>query len=340
MLLTVSPRVVAAAVVRLARNETPISRAAERMTPRVRRIILDAIAETQAAMPLDELEQALAFGVPGAAIFVLDDVVARLEVELVGRKLESPLRTAAAGDGLSNAFGATLAAGADATGLCVVGNSATQDRALSTKTVASVTSTGQNSVVTFADGSKAFFKPASNLVNETSVRIVAKEMGALDLLPKMVSRTINDQKGVLFELAEGTRAADLVSKVRFGTGDGQQRAATLDFLLGNADRNANNWLVTDSGRLKLLDHDTLFAQRARAGFIEHMAELEDQVSANEIARPSWLLKPKEMVKDIDTKTLFEDLRGAGVSNSELDQIRGRLKTIRNSDSWLSLLQGR
>lgn len=137
-------------------------------------------------------------------------------------------------------------------------------------------STGSNAVylVSLKDDGKAVFKPASGETKlrrhvepgtywqrEVCASEVAEVVGMKDMVPATVSREIKignrKENGSLQEFVEGKVGANLVAG-RFGRKDKDRtdlcKAAAFDYVMGNTDRHGGNWLVTESGGLKLIDN--------------------------------------------------------------------------------------
>jgi len=86
---------------------------------------------------------------------------------------------------------------------------------------------------------------------------VAKLVGMTDMAAPAIIRTINGQRGAMLAYQEGTVAKTLWD----GRYDGDKdlnRAAVFDYVIGNEDRHAGNWIVGANGKLRLIDHGLAF----------------------------------------------------------------------------------
>jgi hypothetical protein len=133
----------------------------------------------------------------------------------------------------------------------------------------------ETQLVTLEDGTKAVFKPTSGepkkilhdnitpgmaATREVAAGEVAKLGGVQDLVASSAKRSVDGKPGVIVEFQKGTVGA----KARNFGKDNQdvQRAAVFDFVIGNQDRHAGNWLV-NRGKLKLIDHDLAFPDKGK-----------------------------------------------------------------------------
>lgn len=121
------------------------------------------------------------------------------------------------------------------------------------------------------DGSSAVFKPEDGespgargsvqgmyYRREVAASDVAALLGLDDIVPATVSRVVGGRAGSLQSFAEGALpASDFSREERFDGEEDSMRAAAFDFLIGNTDRHANNWLLKD-GKLVLIDHGLSF----------------------------------------------------------------------------------
>lgn len=127
-------------------------------------------------------------------------------------------------------------------------------------------------LLTFSDGSKAVFKPEEGepeamrsaiehgyqTEREVGAWEVAKLVGLTDLVAPTVERTLRGQRGSLQEFKEGEVAGDLDSADRYDGHENAIRAAVFDYVIGNQDRHAGNWLVEGDDSLHLIDHGLSF----------------------------------------------------------------------------------
>lgn len=346
--LEISSRVAAALVLRLMKPRlSPVAEAAAKHERAVRRLIIDAVKKTRDAVPMGELESVLSLGHggTGAPLYVLEETLKAWERTLLGDGVEAApidwfkMRAAAANtNDLPSLLSRTVGVGAGVSEVCIVGNAVSESQKLGAKEIKSVTTRDSNTAaVTFSDGTKGFFKIVGSVENERAVRIIAEELGSLDLLPGMAPRTVQGRTGLLFDFAEGGRAADLSTKVRFGADPSS--SAMLDFITANGDRNANNWLIKE-GKISLLDHDNLFALQTRSFLFEHVVEVEDRILAGEVKRPEWFVSPKEAIKGVDKTSVAERLREMKLPDDAIDKVISRIEKASDSDTWAELWAAR
>lgn len=159
--------------------------------------------------------------------------------------------------------------------------------------------------VVFKDGSEAAWKPTSgeptrqvhknitpgmDAAREAGAWQVAKRVGMGDLVAPSVLHTMPDgQKGVMIAWVKGKMAAEVPYDKRFDGQKDAQRAAVFDYVIGNQDRHAKNWLV-DGNRLRLIDHGLSFPEGGRRGWNHHIVDHAHMYQRSSI-RPSDLAKP-------------------------------------------------
>jgi len=114
------------------------------------------------------------------------------------------------------------------------------------------------SLVTFADGTKGVFKPASGeeaelrrgvtagtyYRREAAAYQVAVHAGFADLVPPTIVREIDGKIGSVQAFAKGaTVASDVQGSARFDGKEDLERAAAFDYLVGHSDRHPGNWML-------------------------------------------------------------------------------------------------
>lgn len=343
-MLQLSSRAAATLVYRLCTPQlTPIAKAAFKHEKALQRAFLKAIKDAQDAMPMAELESVLSLGHPGtgAPLHVLQPVFEMLLEQTERRTEHIPyMRVAAEKDpSIADALLNAVSGGAFAGEVCTVGNLSTENKQLASAAIKSVEHKGSVAVVTLENGEKALFKRASDALvqNEKVVRIAAEELRSLSALPSMVARTVEGEKGLLFEFVDGQTGASLSSKLRYGAGGDVADGAVLDFVLANGDRNANNWLVEKSGKLHFIDHDALFSSRVRSGLFDQMRELEDMISFGDIKAPTWFASPQSYAAKVDIEKLVARLRESGVGARDLEGVTRRLNALKKANAWAALV---
>jgi hypothetical protein len=116
----------------------------------------------------------------------------------------------------------------------------------------------ETEIVTLGDGTRAVFKPAEGepenelrddiepgqqTEREVAAWEVAKIVGMDDLVAPTIEREIDGKRGALIAWQEGDLAFNLNTEDSFDGSEDLARAAIFDFVIGNSDRHARNWLV-------------------------------------------------------------------------------------------------
>lgn len=316
--------------------ESPIHAAADSQVIPLSLVLIGAVGDARQAVDLGAVEAALARGDAAEAVALLEPALEALLAALDGPEAA---KAAKAMPGVGDVLGDALAAGAQATELCVVGNDLTQSVAMASKPIAAVDRRGSVWHVRFADDSKAVFKVTASESKESAMRLLAEDLDAKSLLPAMARRTVDGESGLLFEFAEGQSGAALGRTVKYGTGQDLPKAGVMDFVLSNGDRNGNNWIVSQ-GRLRLIDHDSLGASRMHSDLFEHMREVEDMVNAGEMTKPLWFRSPREVVAGVDAAALGKRLSAVGVSEADVARATEKLRLASGAETWEHLFQAR
>jgi SPP1 gp7 family putative phage head morphogenesis protein len=128
-------------------------------------------------------------------------------------------------------------------------------------------------IVTFVDASKGVFKPLAleeadlrpGIENYYTREALATDIAAIvrynDLVPTTAVTTLRKEPGSIQAFVTGARAAfELDGTEMFGSSQRDVRRAILfDAILGNTDRHARNWMVSDEGKLVLIDHGLMLS---------------------------------------------------------------------------------
>lgn len=96
---------------------------------------------------------------------------------------------------------------------------------------------------------------------EAAAYEVAKLTAMDDLVPPTVVRTINGEIGSLMQWvpdADETRKASMEGREVYDGNIHRRWVAAFDYLIGNTDRHAGNWMVDDHEGLHLIDHGLSF----------------------------------------------------------------------------------
>jgi len=153
------------------------------------------------------------------------------------------------------------------------------ETSLKTKSVTNIEkcdkdSANEVSFITLEDGSRGVFKPVSGekpgmrkdipagtyAMRGVAFYEAAKVVGLEDLVPVTVMKTIPGDvgEGSCQEFCESCDVAKKASMDKMYDGMTDSiRAMTLDFVMGNTDRHAGNWMIHHGpkGKLKLIDND-------------------------------------------------------------------------------------
>ena len=202
--------------------------------------------------------------------------------------------------------------------------------------------TSEVKFVTFDNGKKGVFKPASgassagrdwiegNLVErEVAAGEVAELLGLDDLVPASVIRDVDGEEGSMQEMVDG-QTARRTSLDIFDGQDDLARAAAFDYLIWNTDRHDNNWIVKPDGKLALIDNGLSFPTR-EGGFANHSLYDEAQsrgLDVPEEVRDEWVSQWPNI------KTV---LKSHGMDDEAIEGVEKRLNVdLANSGSFRDL----
>ena len=186
---------------------------------------------------------------------------------------------------------------------------------------------------------------------------VGKIVGLDDMMGAVVIREMDvpgmgffppgKKMGSLAEWQEGERAKDVHPSIRYGDLHDHQRAAMFDYIIGNQDRHAGNWLVDTpfheafeepEPKIKLIDHNLSFGTAP----VEHYGgnrEIMGSLARNPApyAKPprSGGGKPLEFAKPyVDKKrTILARLLDVGLPADAIDQVSRRIDFASHAESW-------
>lgn len=221
--------------------------------------------------------------------------------------------------------------------------------------------------IKFADGSAAVFKPESGECQECRDNIklglqtarevgayqVAKLVGMHDMVAPTVERTIDVteansgkrintgvQKGSLQQWQEGDLAGEVNSNARFDGDRDLNRAAVFDYVIGNTDRHAQNWLVDQpNNALKLIDHGLSFPEKPTSGGWRRSANeaFMNQSDYRGISIKEDVIKPY-----FDNKnSIIKVMKNLGFSKPAINGVVQRidnLKLARGTEPFIQLRQ--
>lgn len=226
-----------------------------------------------------------------------------------------------------------------------------QEKQLSTAEIASAKDNDRHGVnesswVVFKDGSQALLKPYSGEdaalrldsinqfkgaqgLRERAAFALAKVFGMEDLVPAVVERTVNGQKGVLIDFKQGKEAT--VANDPYDGIEDEQRAAAFDVVLGNTDRHTGNWLVGPGGKLVLIDHGLTLPDKAsrahdvRSRFLDHLRGVP--ISKDII---NTFVSKKDEVR--------ATLKDLGFNQVAVQQTEKRLSILAKASTWQDVLR--
>lgn len=203
-------------------------------------------------------------------------------------------------------------------------------------------------VVDFGDGTKGVFKPdygvegeddrtrpniprGQDTEREVAAWQVAKLVGMDDMVSPAVIRTIDGERGALLAWQEG-KVAFQKSEPYDGEANAQ-RAAIFDFVIGNEDRHAGNWIVEDAGsrdKLHLIDHGLSFPEGEwdhwyNAKFIDHVRYNNGRPNADVVAK---YVKAAPMI----SKTL----KVIGLNDDVIKGVNRRIDILKSAQGWMDV----
>lgn len=159
-------------------------------------------------------------------------------------------------------------------------------------------------IVTFVDTTKGVFKPlaleeaelrpgiANYYVREALATDIAAIVRYNDLVPTTAVTTIRKEPGSIQAFVPGAKAGiEFDGTEAFGQSQRDIRRAILfDAVLGNTDRHARNWMVSDEGKLVLIDHGLIMSSsnlHLRIGFLSSMTSAQRARPVPENMKTAW-----------------------------------------------------
>ena len=159
-------------------------------------------------------------------------------------------------------------------------------------------------IVTFTNETKGVFKPLAleepdlrpGIENYYQREAVAFDIAAIvrytDLIPTTAVTTIRKEAGSIQAFVPQAKAAmELDATSRYGDSQRDVRRSILfDAVLGNTDRHSRNWMVTDDGKLVLIDHGLILStenQWMRSGFLAGLTSAQQKQAIPENMKLPW-----------------------------------------------------
>jgi len=198
---------------------------------------------------------------------------------------------------------------------------------------------------TLANGMKVNFKVSNSAESEVGVWEVAKLVGMDDMVPPAVIREMDvpgnrSQAGREFGRYDpgvkrgsaalwkvGTRAAEITDEnVAFDGDEDMQRAAMFDYVTGNCDRHAGNWVVNAEGKIGLIDHNLAFSGFPASEFLTQAINKMPNASPAKFMAPYFAKKSEIAAR----------LRNTGISDEQISDVMARIDKAASAKSWLDI----
>ena len=214
-------------------------------------------------------------------------------------------------------------------------------------------------LVTLEDGTKAVFKPdqdahdeitkyggrlrynitpGMNTEREAGAWEVAKIVGMDDLVAPAVIRDVDGARGVMLAYQDGNVAKEISREDRY---DGQKdlaRAAVFDYIIGNEDRNAGNWIISDghgsddTTHLHLIDHGLAFPDDGKFGDAPEKYSLINRAAEEHVSYPAESGNMYAGKFDRISKALSS----LGLPQSSIDGVKQRITEVASAKDWTDL----
>jgi len=203
-------------------------------------------------------------------------------------------------------------------------------------------------IVEMEGGLKGVFKESSNENrNEVASWQVAKLAGMEDIHPPVVFRDDIKgpngklmEKGSLMKFWDGKRASATDTDKKFDGDDDLHRALGFDYIIGNLDRHDNNWMISNEGKMQLIDHGRAFGFGIERGvnFRPAAGYMTSEVKRREVDGKQSL-KPSDVAKPFVEKKqeILDALKKVGLREENIKGVGDRIDRMARKDSWRSLL---
>ena len=200
------------------------------------------------------------------------------------------------------------------------------------------------STVRLSDGSRGVFKPSSGesedvdrpgiaygqmTERECAAWDVAKIVELDDIVAATVPTEIDGESGSLAEFVNGKIAAEVDRTKMYDGADNALRAAMFDFVIGNQDRHAGNWMIDNAGGLKLIDHGLAFGESST---IRGNTKFEDNIFSftKKSSRPFEDFIDKYVKRE---SSILKSLRERGIPKKAVEQVRRRIQHLKTCKDW-------
>lgn len=165
---------------------------------------------------------------------------------------------------------------------------------------------------------------------EAAASTVAQILGFGDLVPVTTEREVENSVGSIQDYVGDSQVAHAVSESRKWDGEEDAaRSAVFDYLTGNMDRHAGNWLVRDVGgenKLALIDNGYSFPTK---------------YDANDHNKPGFMVNAVHSNLDVPDLSSWkgkwekveEALKSHGIEDDAIKLTKQRFETLANHKDW-------
>lgn len=210
----------------------------------------------------------------------------------------------------------------------------------------------KTSVVTLQDGTKGVYKPESGeeygyketngqwrplreaitdryYAREAAVSDIAHLLGMDDLVPLTVVRQDNGENASFQCFAPDCQVAtSLLDKDRYDGEEDRARAAALDYLVGNTDRHAGNWLINKQGKMVLIDHGLSFPDNHEGGSQAYIL-----CTASGMEKGEKVLPIPDSVKNVQWADIHKVMHKHGLSLSAMVHAKMRYDDLQSNSNF-------
>jgi hypothetical protein len=171
---------------------------------------------------------------------------------------------------------------------------------------------------------------------------VAKLAGMDKMVAPAVERSIDGERGALLEWQVGARASDVKNRDERYDGNKQlAKAAVFDYVIGNEDRHAGNWIVGNDESvggmklttLNLIDHSYSFPDLNHGEYHDYneflMDEAAERYGVTGMPTPRDVAKPYVDAKD----KIVEKLNALGLPKGSAEGVARRIDKLSQMGDW-------